>query len=317
MTEDFLPPTLRDPAWAKIRSEREAGRGAVGPMGKGRARRFRGTALALRLLSFGLRCLRLERAAARSVLKIRLVEADAKIRGLDPAFEGVRILHVTDPHLDAHPDLAEAVASAIRSSPPVDFCVFTGDYRFGGSGPHETALEGMERMCAAAASVSSSGIFAVLGNHDSAAMADDLELFGAKTLQNESKIVALRGRTVLVCGLDDVHRFWTPSADAALSAAAEVPADFRLAIVHSQGPSGLAASLGFDLYLCGHTHGGQIALPFGIPLLTHSDAGWWRTFGFWRAADMLGRTSSGAGFSGLAIRLFTRSEVVVLTLKRA
>ena len=67
---------------------------------------------------------------------------------------------------------------------------------------------------------------------------------------------------VWICGLDD-HPGGTPNADAALASAAGV----RVVLMHS--PSNLL-DLGrrrFDLALCGHTHGGQIALPGGIPLV--------------------------------------------------
>ena len=110
------------------------------------------------------------------------------------------------------------------------------------------------------------GRFAVLGNHDhwagSGHIVDALERGGIEVLVNRSVRLPAPFEAVHVCGLDD-HLSGFPDAEAALADAAGT----RLVLMHS--PSGLL-DLGarpFALALAGHTHGGQIALPGGRPVV--------------------------------------------------
>ena len=76
-----------------------------------------------------------------------------------------------------------------------------------------------------------------------------------------------------------------------------------------------AAHADFDLMLCGHTHGGQICLPGGRPLLT--DASSPRRFarGAWRYHAMTGYTATGSGTSLVDVRLNCPPEVTLHTLR--
>ena len=80
-------------------------------------------------------------------------------------------------------------------------------------------------------------------------------------------------------GTDDVHYYFTDQAVHALEEARDA---FTVALVHSPELYDVAAELGVDLYLCGHTHAGQVCLPGGRPLITHLSRG--RRFfrGTWR-----------------------------------
>ena len=113
-------------------------------------------------------------------------------------------------------------------------------------------------------------------------------------------------------GLDDVHRFYTASASAALEAA---PEGFCIALVHSPEIVDRAA-VRHRLYLTGHTHGGQICLPGGRPLATglrrHHDL----ASGLWRHGEMMGYTSRGVGTCILPIRTHCPGEIAVVTLRR-
>lgn len=113
------------------------------------------------------------------------------------------------------------------------------------------------------------GRFAVLGNHDywtdAPTVARRLESVGIELLINRSRRLPAPFGDVSVCGLDD-HTTGAPDADAAFRDAGPV----RIVLMHA--PSGLV-DIGehpFDLALCGHTHGGQIALPNGRPIIVGS-----------------------------------------------
>jgi predicted MPP superfamily phosphohydrolase len=119
---------------------------------------------------------------------------------------------------------------------------------------------------------------------------------------------------VQVVGTDDVHYYFTDQAVHALEAARDA---FTIALVHSPELFDVAADLGVDLYLCGHTHAGQVCLPGGRAVITHLSRG--RRFyrGTREHRGMVGITNAGAGTSGVPVRFNTRGEVLALTLRPA
>ncbi len=89
-----------------------------------------------------------------------------------------------------------------------------------------------------------------------------------------------------------------------------------LVLAHTPEVADLAAGAGHDLYLCGHTHWGQVCLPGGTPIITALYANRRLAQGVWRQGAMLGYTHAGCGVSRIPVRFFTRGEVVMLTLGR-
>jgi predicted MPP superfamily phosphohydrolase len=160
------------------------------------------------------------------------------------------------------------------------------------------------------------GRYAVLGNHDhdsgGAAMAAMLEAAGVTVLTNRSVRLPAPFADVSLCGLDD-HTMGAPDATAAFAHAAPV----RIVLMH--GPAGLLDIAGhpFAVALCGHTHGGQVALPNGWPVLTACGP-LARRYSAGRYALDGGRTllvSRGVGYTGLPIRLGAPPSITVCTVR--
>lgn len=276
-----------------------------------RARRWEQFKRLMPPLRLALRAAGLYQRGARNALDIRLHTVEIASPRLPAAFDGYRLLHLTDPHFDALPGLDRRIAELTRGL-AVDLHVMTGDYRRRIRGPHEHVLPSLEM--AIGAPVARDGILTTLGNHDTEAMVAPLERLGARVLANETISIERAGAVLHVTGFDDVHYYYTPAADAAARAA---PTGFKIALVHSPEFADHAARAGYDLYLCGHTHGGQICAPNGKPVLTASAIGRRFAHGLWRNGEMMGYTSSGAGISGLPVRFFSRGEVTLITLRRA
>jgi uncharacterized protein len=162
------------------------------------------------------------------------------------------------------------------------------------------------------------GRFAVLGNHDwwtdARTVADALEVAGIQLLTNRNARLARPFEDVVVCGLDDP---WAGHPDAA--AAFARTDGVRIVLMHQ--PSGLldVGDRPFALALCGHTHGGQIALPGGIPIVVpHGPLS--RRYSRGRYELDGGRVlivSRGVGCSTLPFRLFAPPEVVICDLELA
>jgi predicted MPP superfamily phosphohydrolase len=159
------------------------------------------------------------------------------------------------------------------------------------------------------------GRFAVLGNHDywsdGAYIVERLEAAGIRVLVNANVRLGPPYDRVWVCGLDD-HWSGRPDAAAAVSGADGV----RVVLMHA--PSGLR-DLGqerFDLAICGHTHGGQLALPGGIPIVVPQGP---LSRRYVRGRFPIGNggtlvVSVGLGCVVVPLRTFADPEIVICTL---
>ena len=250
------------------------------------------------------------RWAARNSLKVRLRRLPLEFDDLPPAFDGYTLLHVSDLHIDHVPGVAAAILHAVGDVRP-DLLVFTGDlqdYERRDPGTTQQALTPVVETLKPR-----NGCLAVLGNHDSLSLVPCLEAIGIQVLINE--IVALeRGSDcIFFTGTDDTHFFRT---DAAYEALAAPLAGFRIALMHSPEDADRAA-VHHKLLLCGHTHGGQICLPGGRPIIKELRAHRDKARGLWREGRMQGYTTTGVGTSTIPLRLFCPAEVVLITLRHA
>lgn len=229
--------------------------------------------------------------------------------GLPGGFEGFRILHLTDLHVDMDEANLQAVIHRI-SSLDYDLCVLTGDYRKDTRGPIDATLDGMARL----RDVIRGPVYAVLGNHDSVRMVPALEDMGYSLLMNEMVPLERNGEQLYLAGVDDPHFYKVHNLQRAGDNIP--PGGTSLLLSHSPEIWREAAHAGYDMFLCGHTHGGQICLPGGIPLTLDADCPRHLGRGYWRVNGMQGYTSPGAGTSVVNVRLNCPPEVTLHTLTR-
>ena len=263
------------------------------------------------ILSVGIRAVGLWGVGVRNASRIRLVRHEIPILGLPARFDGYRILHLSDFHIDLMPQLVEAT-NAVLEGVETDLAILTGDYQAHYGQDHAHLEQPFSRIFGAIRS--QDGIVGILGNHDSASMADMLSSIGATMLVNETIALRRDGEEIYITGTDDVHHYWSPAARRALEAAP--PDRVRIALVHTSELAADAAALGYSLYLTGHTHGGQVCLPGGVPLIT---MGMRREYaaGLWKIGDMIGHTSRGIGASCVPLRYNCPPEIALITLKSA
>ena len=245
----------------------------------------------------------------RNTLDLRVRQNDVVLARLPAAFDGFRLLQLSDLHIDLSEAHAARLADCVRHV-ACDACVLTGDYRFATGGGSAAALAALERLAA----VLPRPAYAVLGNHDGIALLAGLEGVGVRVLMNENAAFERAGQRLFVAGIDAAHYFRTH--DLARAAAGLPAGACTVLLSHTPQPYADAAAQGFDLMLCGHTHGGQICLPGGIPVLTDCPAPRRFARGAWRHADLAGYTSAGCGCSVAPARFFCPPEVVVHVLRR-
>lgn len=242
---------------------------------------------------------------------IRVNEISLQYPDLPTAFNGFRILHLSDLHIDSIPGFVNILVKKIKSL-QFDLCLLTGDYRRDISGSFNNILKPMKVLSKYIAAPF--GTFAVLGNHDSYLMAQYEKDSGINLLINESVEIMREGQKILLTGTDDPFNYYSESALTSLETKGY---DFKIAIVHTPELGKVASQNKYDLYLCGHTHGGQICLRKGVPLISHQFEGKQYNHGIWRIGKMVGYTSRGAGVSGIPLRFNCEAEVTVITLFRS
>jgi predicted MPP superfamily phosphohydrolase len=262
------------------------------------------------LLRLGLRASLLYQRGRRNARRIELTHNDFLLPLLPAALDGLKILHISDLHLDMDPEFPDVLGRRVAGL-DYDLCALTGDFRYETYGPWLPAVESLERLCG----YLRAPIYGILGNHDSIRMVPAMESAGVRMLMNESVPFQRRGATLYLAGVDDPHYYQADNLEAAV---AQIPRRATsLLLAHSPEIYRRAAHSGFAAMLCGHTHGGQIRLPGGIPLILNANCPRRLGSGSWDYAGMLGYTSTGAGSSVLDVRFNCPAEVTLHTLRRA
>ena len=224
-----------------------------------------------------------------------------------------RVAFVSDIHVGPTTprSLLESTFGAIRQAEP-DVLLLGGDYVYLEAEPRRLAL-----LRDLVESVSAPLKLAVLGNHDlwtrDAEIVRALSSAGARVLINEAAPLPAPWDDVAVLGLDDP---WTGQCDPQAAARQLDGQPFRIVLCHSPDGLGLLAGLRFDLYLAGHTHGGQIAAPWGPIVLPHGKMCSRFPAGFARFDAGVVYVSRGVGTVELPIRTFAPPEILLLDLVR-
>ena len=244
------------------------------------------------------------------------------VGGLAPALQGLRILHLSDFHTRGYwPPAYDTLLARIAADPP-DLILFTGDF-VESRRNHLPAVPHVKRLVAGFRA--RLGCFGTLGNHDLYHFAPHLDGTNVTLLEGARRVVDVgsasggandSGASVELIGFPGVDR--TDLTDDFLRSLPAERAAGALRIVMSHFPCHLprAQSLAPDLFLTGHTHGGQVCLPGGHPIITHCRLPRALARGVHRVGPTWLVVNHGLGFSGLPLRVLCPSEVVEITLER-
>jgi predicted MPP superfamily phosphohydrolase len=245
------------------------------------------------------------RANAR---KIQVRKNEVTSSFLPATFDNFTILHLSDLHVELNPHTMDEVGRLVREL-RYDLCVLTGDYRGETFGVFEISLASLLEL----RKLIKGDAFGVLGNHDSILMIPDLEDIGIRMLLNEHIAIERGGARIYLAGIDDAHFYRMDNIE---KAAAEIPEEaFSILLSHTPEIYRQAAHAGFDLLLSGHTHGGQICLPGGIPIILEAELPRSMARGSWKYGDMAGYTSAGAGSSVVPVRFNCPPEITLHRLR--
>jgi len=262
-----------------------------------------------RLVEKGLRLSGLYKIGFRNLFELRIERVEITFERLPDAFDGLRVLWLSDFHIEPLEGLPETIIKALK---PIgyDIAVLGGDCAF-----HydltEKAVEQMRKI--AEPLLKRVPVYGILGNHDRYEMGRIMENWGVRMLVNEHCRIERDGQTLYLVGVDDCHYYKGDDLDAA----SRIPDDcFKILLSHSPEIINKTDRYMFDLCLCGHTHGGQVCLPNGFPPVICSSVSRRFAKGLWKKGEMVGYTSRGLGVSGIAVRFFCPPEITLLTLRK-
>jgi uncharacterized protein len=242
-----------------------------------------------------------------------ITETEIWLRRLPAAFNGLRIVHLTDIHHSLFTPL-ETVNRAVHLANQMrpDLVALTGDYVTLSPSyiwPVARALGKLRSRL---------GTYAVLGNHDFQVdpeeMTEALRAQHIRVLRNSHHALRARGSAVWILGVDDL--WW--AADDFHAALESVPArDLKILLCHN--PLGIftAASHSIDFVLSGHTHGGQVRLPLLGSLRGRSKLGERFVEGWNRVDGTQIYVNRGIGKVLVPVRLGCPPEIACLRLRRA
>lgn len=238
---------------------------------------------------------------------------DLPISGLDAGLQGLRIVQISDLHVSGLVGEAEVdrLVAQVQAEAP-DLIAVTGDLV---DGPPDTLRSAVQRLGALQAPL---GVHYVTGNHEYFwgvdAWMQELRGLGWNLLLNEHRVLEHRGATLRVVGVNDptAPQLGKPGPDLQAALHGSESAPFTLFLAHQPSAHVLAEQIQAQLFLAGHTHGGQF-FPFNLLI------GFFHKYarGLHRHGATWVYVHPGSGFWGPPSRLGVPPEIAVLTLVQA
>jgi predicted MPP superfamily phosphohydrolase len=253
--------------------------------------------------------------------ELEVVDRPIAITNLPATFHGYRIVQISDIHLDEYtePFFLEHVVSKVNTLAP-DLVLLTGDFITHGALTFIAGGHALHRCAEIITTLTAPLRYAILGNHDvsfnAPAVIQALTAHGTPVLINQYVPIERNGARLWLCGVDDPGTS-SPDLNLAIPVKPDGPVllmahepDFADDVVlHPRGPL-------VDLMLAGHSHGGQVRLPFLGPLIL-PPMGKKYPEGHYRFNQMQLYVNRGLGTVGLPFRLNCPPEITVLTLNPA
>jgi predicted MPP superfamily phosphohydrolase len=245
---------------------------------------------------------------------IRINHYTIPVPNLPHEFDGLRVLHLTDLHYGPLMPL-EILGKVVQKSNELekDIVVCTGDYVRGTAAARR--IDGIWSVMADLRAPE--GVYTVLGNHDHWASTDQsvrwLNTSGHINLRHKAVPLTRKGKSLWLGGAGDL---WEDHVNLDL-VLKDVPDDAcRIVLAHNPDTADTDYTARVDLMISGHTHGGQVKIPFiGTPLLPVKNKAY--TSGFIRSHKTNVFISRGIGWAALPVRFNCFPEIAILHIVRS
>jgi len=228
--------------------------------------------------------------------------------------EPLRILHLTDTHVERITRREVDLIERVHTLKP-DLILLTGDYvnldYLDDPYALRDARQVLDQLHAPY------GVYAVTGSVDTPPVAQALFSGSSiRLLQDEVQPLRLGEQTIYLVGVSNINS--KRDAQAFENLAGQIPQDgYSILLYHTPDLIEVADRIGIDLYLAGHTHGGQVRLPFYGAIVTMSAFGKRFESGLYQLHSTTLYVSRGIGMEGMGlprVRFLCPPEIVMLTL---
>lgn len=245
---------------------------------------------------------------------VRVNRYTIPVSNLPHEFNGFRVLHLTDLHYGPLMPL-DILANIVQKTNELekDIIVCTGDYVRGA-----TAARKIDVIWPVMTNLHApGGVYTVLGNHDHWASTERslywLDKSNHINLRHRTLPLSHNGKTIWLGGAGDL---WEDHVDLD-QVLKDVPGDeCRIVLAHNPDTADTNYMASVDLMISGHTHGGQVRIPFiGSPFVPVKNKAY--TSGFVRSRKTNVFISRGIGWAGLPVRLNCPPEIAILSLVRS
>ncbi|MFD0829814.1 metallophosphoesterase [Neobacillus sp. M.A.Huq-85] len=238
-------------------------------------------------------------------------EVKLKIKNLPKAFEGWRIVQFSDVHLGFHYDIEDfqPVIKMINRLKP-DIVFFTGDLVQIGNYQPEVAIPLLQSLKGLRG-----GKWAVIGNHDfytKNQVINVLQNSQFNVLDNSHNFIEVDGQRLYIAGIDDLM-YGNPNIEKAVEGL--TAQDCVLLLAHEPDIADESIKYPISAQFSGHSHGGQIRLPFYGPIIKQVLARKYSD-GLYKVGEnkMPLYVNRGIGTTKLAVRFFCRPEITIFHL---
>jgi|HubBroStandDraft_1064217.scaffolds.fasta_scaffold80329_2 predicted MPP superfamily phosphohydrolase len=256
-------------------------------------------------------------AAEISRHEISVEQVTIAMPRLPDVFRGLRIVQISDLHYAnfTEPYFIRKVVEEVNRL-NADVVVFTGDFITFGLWPYEDIVNFANSCAELLSQVKCPIRYASLGNHDWAVnhwmVEDALKNHNIPVLVNRSEPLERDGKRLWIAGTGDAIANEV-NLDAAIPAASRTGNEPVILLAHEPDILKYVVPFGVDLMLSGHTHGGQIRLPF-LPPLFLPKMGIEYVHGLFRMGNTHLYVNRGIGTVNLPFRFNCPTEITVLTL---
>lgn len=248
---------------------------------------------------------------------VKVESVHLRLRRLTQAFHRIRIAQISDIHMGGwmNAERLQQVADIVVAQKP-DLLLITGDFLIGHNFDKVSEHHIQDLIDVLSPLAKSIPSFAILGNHDywtnPDAVREMLKVCGIRELTNSVFTLRRGTETLHLCGVDDA---W--EGNVRLEDVLNQLTDDGAAILLAHEPdfADQSAITGcFDLQVSGHSHGGQVVLPFlGPPFLPY--LGQKYPSGLYKVREMYQYTNRGVGTGRLPIRINCPPEITLFTLE--
>jgi len=234
--------------------------------------------------------------------------------------QSIRIVLISDLHSCIYGENQKDIVSLIKKQEP-DMIALAGDIA-----DDEAPVIGTELFLANIKDIAP--IYYVTGNHeflsrDVESIKEMIRRYGVTVLEHEYERTVINGIPLVICGVDDpeiqeiggIEFDWRQEMYSAFAGLENIPG-YKILLAHRPEFIGIYKKFGFDLILSGHTHGGQVRIPFFLNGLYAPGQGWFPRYagGVYEHGSLVHVISRGVSYNPKLPRIFNPPEVTVIDI---